>query len=1302
MLNKVTKIFLTVPAVAAFALTSAIFPATADDTEIYQAEYDSSTITNGGARAKVLIAFDDSGSMNTQVEQQRPLYDPSESYTVSFTADRIYWSTSGSVPSPSNNSNWFSASQNRCASSYEDLDDNGRFTTERSRRWVDSTIQQGQCTSQCPDGTEYRNPSGPNNAGCYARLISNQPVAKLVYVENDSGNSCSGGLYYVDPAGSNNDACYEEVTSSEPVTGWVYRSNDGNNNRCWGGTTYLNIKIPGPNNDYDACFEEVTEPEFIQSNGWEYYGPLVEVCEEDTVAPGSWQSLSSSDRSPAHVECRDDVTGGVDDNGDGQSAGYPQNNVVNGNEYGATVDPTVEWGGSPYTFYTSHYLNWYHDDSLVESRSRLDIAQEVISTIIDTNASIDFGLLEFNYDAGGRIAHRIIQSMSEDQRDNLIGLVNQMDHAGSTPMCESMYEAYNYIAGRPVEYGNSGQSGSDSRGTYDVLAKDSLAENNGTYISPNTECAYTYIILMTDGLPQRDIGANQWIKDLTEEDCDVYDSADSGGRTENCLPQLTEYMANNDLAPNTDGDQFAITYTIGFATDQELLSDAAEKGKGEYYTATNAQQLTEAFQGAIVGILSKATTFTSPAVAVDTFTRTQSRDEVFYAMFKPGQAVDWIGNIKKLRLDSNAVLVDSGSQPALDAITGEIKATATTFWSTGADGSEVGKGGVGALLAARDPAGRTLYSNTGTSGALQTLNATNFDADALGLESDAELYSLLGASTQTAFNRQIAWAVGFDAYDKDGDSVIDEPRAWILGDILHSQPLVLNYGARGSFTTSNPDLRLLVGSNSGFVHLFGNSDGHEDWAFFPKELASILPERRRNALSNVHVYGMDLTPVTYTYDSNHDGTLDSSDGDKVWTYLGMRRGGRAYYALDLSNPDTPSFMWKIDKTTSGFGELGQTWSEPVVTRIPGYRDNNGVLKPVLVFGAGYDTSKDASGVGAADLEGRGIYIVDAQTGALIWSVTPANNTTTNLSEIGLLHSVPGGVTVLDSNGDEITDRIYFGDTGGNLWRIDLSGNVLPTSSQDTWQINKLAAFNGGTTATDRRMFSAPDVVRIRLKGEAVDGIIIGTGDRTNPNATDVDNRVYLIRDLATAPYSTERPTSSECTDPDVVDFRCSLPLSDDSLYNITDNLILTGSDEEKVAATESLRDSSGWRFDLGYAGEKSLAKTITINGRAYIPTFTPSNLLSDINSCEPQSGTGLMYIFDIYDGARNALSLGSIIPSSPSLHFSADGTIRILLPPGAPASSIEEPGIINCEGGVCDVNESLRPPYGNFWYQEEY
>ncbi len=106
------------------------------------------------------------------------------------------------------------------------------------------------------------------------------------------------------------------------------------------------------------------------------------------------------------------------------------------------------------------------------------------------------------------------------------------------------------------------------------------------------------------------------------------------------------------------------------------------------------------------------------------------------------------------------------------------------------------------------------------------------------------------------------------------------------------------------------------------------------------------------------------------------------------------------YAMDISDPDSPSLLWRIDETSSGFAELGQTWSVPAVTRIPGYRDGNGIPKPVLVFGAGYDTDKDSQDIATADTMGRGIFIVDAVTGALVWSMTPAADSLTNMEEAG--------------------------------------------------------------------------------------------------------------------------------------------------------------------------------------------------------------------------------------------------------------------------------------------------------------
>ena len=66
-------------------ILSICFQAIADDTEIFTGALDNS---NSG-RPKVLIVFDDSGSMGTWVSAQRPEYDPNGSYHEKFPAGRL-------------------------------------------------------------------------------------------------------------------------------------------------------------------------------------------------------------------------------------------------------------------------------------------------------------------------------------------------------------------------------------------------------------------------------------------------------------------------------------------------------------------------------------------------------------------------------------------------------------------------------------------------------------------------------------------------------------------------------------------------------------------------------------------------------------------------------------------------------------------------------------------------------------------------------------------------------------------------------------------------------------------------------------------------------------------------------------------------------------------------------------------------------------------------------------------------------------------------------------------------------------
>lgn len=1209
---------LLIPIVVLACMTGLAIPVGADDTEIFQVTASSAT----AGRPKVIILFDDSGSMGTLVEGQRPAYDPSRTdYDggidgVEF--DRVYWSTDDEPPQPGGGaeSQWFPKTRNRCESSFTGLDNVGFFSTGGAQRWQNGSTEQ-DCETVC---------------------------------------SATG--------------------SSPPWWAW----NPGRWCRNRGGT-------------------------------------LTTSCTNVNV-PGGWSDLSRNNQSPVHVECKGDVDSSEPGNGSGVADGYAQDNVPDGQALaGATPgDSDVDWGSRSYTFYSANYVDYWYDDSLDEDRTRIDIAKDVIANLISANTGIDFGLATFNDndpgegEDGGRIIHRIITDMTTTQRTNLVSMVRtELSDDGWTPLCESAYEIYRYLAGEEVLFGLNRDTG--GRPDTDLPVRDTRAESGDNYLAPTSDCAYVYVILMTDGLPTYDDAATEAIEDLTGKTCRNWeDDIGRNGNPKNCLPELAEYMATTDLDGDaTNGNQFGITYTIGFETSQSLLSETATLGGGLYYEATSADELTKAFQGALLSILSTESTFTSPAVAVDTFTRTESRDDVYYAMFKPDDRVDWRGNIKKLKVatvNDSVVIVDKNGDPAFDPATGYIKDEADTYWSTD-DGGVVGEGGVGELLANKIPSSRNIYTNTGSNGALEAFNSTNLTSDAFGFSSDTELFSYFGVSDLASLRSVIAYGQGYEL-NADGSST-GSARDWIFGDPLHSQPLILNYGALGSFDIADPDLRVIVGTNSGFLHMFGNDDGQEDWAFFPKELARILKLRKVNTVSNSHVYGLDLTPVAYTYDTNSDGTISSSDGDKAWVYVGMRRGGRALYALDVSNPSSPRFLWDKSVADSGMSELGFTWSSPVITKIPGYADSNGVLKPVVVVGAGYDPNKDSSGVGTDDSMGRGVFILDAETGAVVRTITSAAASTTNVRVPGLVDSVPAKVSLLDSNGDELTDRLYFADTGGNVWRVDIGSTIPASTSDESWRVVKFAALAASGTSNDRRFFNAVDVVRIRAKdGTALDVLMVGSGDRTDPLGIDVDNEFYLLRDLQTSPYTTDRPSSTRCADPDdvaaSVDFRCSLPLLASGLYDITGDDLHSVTLEIVETAEQALSVAAGWKLRLTGTGEKSLSDSITVAGKVAFTTFTPASIITNINTCEPRSGEGKLYVVDIYDGERQIIPLGPIIPDTPSV-IVRDKEISFIVPPGPPPvdSDPDDPDDkIDCSNGMCDLFESFPAPFGNYWYREEY
>jgi type IV pilus assembly protein PilY1 len=501
-----------------------------------------------------------------------------------------------------------------------------------------------------------------------------------------------------------------------------------------------------------------------------------------------WQSVEDNydTRTTLHLECSADI-----DNNDpinpNTNDGWASDDSgpFRANSAG---DPWDTWNKRHYssltrTLFSGNYLAWYYNDDLIENRTKMEIAQDVVTELIENNPQIDFGMMLFNWNDGnnkngGRVVKHVSR-MELTDRENLVDLIDGLSPETWTPLCETYYEAYRYIA-RPNNTAQSVLFGDDDANRQPY--RDRCSENgsnwgscsfDGSYNSPMGDCENLYVVVMTDGKPTYDTDANSRIQSLLGiNSCDRYDFDSNQGTLQNCMPKLAKYMFETDLDGQWEnGDQRVITYTIGFLTDQYLLSDVAEFGGGTYYTANNAHELADAFQATLTEILSSNTSFAAPAVAVDAYNRTKSLNAEYIAMFRPASRPRWLGNLKKLEMEpiGNSGIeevVDALGTRAVDPVTGNIKDTATTFWTTlGPDGMEVDQGGAGERLILRDPGTRVLLTNTGANGALEDFDTANTNLTA----------AHFGTADTNARNRYINWSRGIDVLDENSKTMIPTP-----------------------------------------------------------------------------------------------------------------------------------------------------------------------------------------------------------------------------------------------------------------------------------------------------------------------------------------------------------------------------------------------------------------------------------------------------------------------------------------------------------------------------------------------
>ena len=313
-----------------------------------------------------------------------------------------------------------------------------------------------------------------------------------------------------------------------------------------------------------------------------------------------WETIAADEKDRL-VECQDDLPdASIGWSGHGvdavSSAVYPKNGDNTALWTSDVNDPDrIVWGTNPahqtYQLYSGKYLNWYYGPATLSSR--IDVMKDVATNFINSMNGVNVGLMYFDGDEGGLVAHEMEDvSMA---RSDMASLINGLTANASTPLSETLYEAYQYFRGGQVVYGDMS-----------VAASRLPSPNDNIYDSPiDMSCQKNHIVYLTDGWPVGDGGADSAILGLTDAEgdsfsdlvggtCDVethpsgLNPAPSGG---DCLDELAQFMHDGDLSL-LPGQQNVTTHTVGFLVDLPILSQTAARGGGEYRVATDSASLT--------------------------------------------------------------------------------------------------------------------------------------------------------------------------------------------------------------------------------------------------------------------------------------------------------------------------------------------------------------------------------------------------------------------------------------------------------------------------------------------------------------------------------------------------------------------------------------------------------------------------------------------------------------------------------------------------------------------------------------
>lgn len=840
----------------------------------------------------------------------------------------------------------------------------------------------------------------------------------------------------------------------------------------------------------------------------------------------------------------------------------------------------------------TNYANWYS-----YYRKREYVAKAAYGSVIVDAQSSRIGMMTLNRNNDVNMP---VRSMNADftsgNKRQLMDKLYNINSRGGTPLQNAMYRAGEYLFGRNTNWLEAGstENFSDPR----------LPVDDGGI------CQQNFSIVMTDGYYNGNFDFS--VGNTDTDGAGPWDGGDYADSSSDTLADIAMKYYEEDLntsAPpgvptssvDMNADQHVVTYTVAFGVNGTLscgpddsvdnfgntcpapfpgwpnpnsnarriddLRHAAYNGRGLFLSAGSSQSLVQSINDAIGNIISR--TSSSAGVAFNS-TSIQTGSILFQGRYR---TTDWSGDLRYLPVNNNG-------------------GVGTVVISTAA------------VLDSTLPNDRSIITVNSTTGL-----GVPFRWDSI----DASQQTALGNEDALDYLRgERGCETGSAAACLSGNKNLRN-RSTALGDIIHSGAAYVaapdkfyDFDDYAAFFNSNESRQpmVYVGANDGMLHGFdadatSGTAGEELIAFVPGTLYDKLSDI--SDTSYIHQYYVDGSPIIG--DAHYAG---------AWhTVLvnGLRGGGQGIFALDVTDPSafteanaSDLLLWEF--TDSDDADLGYTFSEPAIVKMA-----NGRF--AAVFGNGYNSTIDDGAIGTGEAV---LYVVDLESGSLLAKIS-----TTGVGS----PADPNGLatpTVVDVDGDFITDYAYAGDLHGNIWRFDFT-----SSNPLQWKISFTSSplFTAQSPEGDRQQITSQPVLSVRPGNDGY-MLYFGTGKylESADNATNNQptQTFYAIWDK----WSKDSTTTY-------------------SSFTRSDLLQQTIIEERTINGTEARITSDnpidwlvhqGWYMDLVNTstnknlGEKQVTSAVLRNGRIFFTTLIPSTA-----ACE-SGGTGWLMVLDATNGSR--------------------------------------------------------------------